>query len=71
MECAVRVCLYLKSTQDFRLGGPRTESNEFKYYPDSDFAGDRELTKNSRSGGIPLPFSPTIPYEIHLQTQLF
>ena len=52
MECAVRVCLYLKSTQDFRLGGPRTESNEFKYYSDSDFAGDRELTKNSRSGGM-------------------
>jgi hypothetical protein len=52
LKCALHVVAYLACTNNFKLGGVRTANNHLRYYSDSDFAGDRELTKQSRSGGV-------------------
>ena len=52
LKCALHVVAYLACTNSFKLGGVRTATNHLRYYADSDFAGDRELTKQSRSGGV-------------------
>ncbi len=45
---------FLACTNNFKLGGVRTctANNHLRYYADSDFAGDRELSKQSRSWGV-------------------
>ena len=52
LSCAMRVCSYVYNTRDFKLGGDIVSkcSNKFEFFSDSDFAGDRKITKKSRSG---------------------
>ena len=51
MDCAIRLCSYVYNTKDYKLGGGiHSSGNRFEFFSDSDFAGDRLLTKNSRSG---------------------
>ena len=52
MSEAMRVIAYVYHTKGFKLGGVRTQENTFAYYSDSDFAGDREMAKASRSGVV-------------------
>ena len=44
LKCALHVVAYLACTNRFKLGDVRTATNHLRYYDDSDFAGDRELT---------------------------
>ena len=53
MGAAMRVAAYIGQTQGFRLGGARVHGeNTFEFYTDSDFAGDRLMTKKSRTGVV-------------------
>ena len=52
MSETMRVIAYLYHTKGFKLGGVRTKENTFECYSDSDFAGDRKMTKASRTGVV-------------------
>ena len=53
MGAARTVVAYIGQTQGFRLGGGRVHGeNVFEFYTDSDFAGDRLMTKKSRTGVV-------------------
>jgi hypothetical protein len=61
------VLAYLRCTSDFRIEGPRVESNTVKYYSDSDHAGDKKVTMFSRTGSMILLNNVPIYWKSHLQ----
>ena len=64
-----RVLRYLRCTSDFRIEGVRQESDVVQYYSDSDHAGDRGVTKFSRTGTVILLNSVPVHWRSVLQTR--
>jgi len=53
MSAAMRIAAFIGQTKGFKVGGPRVYGqNQFAFYTDSDFAGDRLMTKASRTGVV-------------------